>query len=250
MFIRQLLTTILFLEFLNKIEYHLKSIFSYYNKTMSGLIKETEEPEIDDDYISDNDESVDDNASDAISIVSSDDEDIGAGNSDIAAPNIYTEKIGDVPGIPHMQGDASLKYNSGDETDDDNEDEQYLQKFDEDMNKNFLVGFHPECVNQNDDEIQALSTVIRDTDNNIIDDLHKTIPFLTKYEKTRILGQRAKQINSGAKTFVKVPENVIDGYLVALMELEQKRIPFIIRRPIPNGGSEYWNLRDLELVSY
>lgn len=223
---------------------------------MSGLQKEIEDPEID-NYVSDNDDdSVDYNASDANSVVSSDDEDIGAGKDDDSdidedAPTIYTENVGDVPGIPHMQGETSLKYNSGDESDDDdNEDEQYLQKFDEEMNKNFLVNFHPECVNENDEEIHALSTVIRDTDNNIIDDLHKSIPFLTKYEKTRILGQRAKQINSGAKTFVNVPENVIDGYLVALMELEQKRIPFIIRRPIPNGGSEYWNLRDLELVGY
>ena len=220
---------------------------------MSGLIKETKEPEIDDEYISDNDngdESVDDNESDANSIVSSDEdenEDVGAGNSDDDdVPDIYSGKNS---GIPPPQGDSSLKYTSGDDTDDDNDD-NYLQKFDDDMNKNFLVDFHPECVNHNDDEIQALTTVVRDANNNIIDDLHKTIPYLTKYEKTRIIGQRTKQINSGSKTFVNVPENVIDGYLVALMELEQKRIPFIIRRPIPNGGSEYWNLRDLELVGY
>ena len=31
-------------------------------------------------------------------------------------------------------------------------------------------------------------------------------------------------------------------------ELEEKKIPFIIRRPLPNGGSEYWNVSDLELL--
>jgi DNA-directed RNA polymerase I, II, and III subunit RPABC2 len=92
--------------------------------------------------------------------------------------------------------------------------------------------------------------VIRDKNNNIIDDLHRTLPYLTKYERARILGQRAKQINSGAKVFVKVPENIIDGYLIAQMELEQKRIPFIIKRPIPGGGCEYWNLKDLEIVGF
>ena len=129
---------------------------------MSGLQKEIEDPEID-NYVSDNDDdSVDYNASDANSVVSSDDEDIGAGKDDDSdidedAPTIYTENVGDVPGIPHMQGETSLKYNSGDESDDDdNEDEQYLQKFDEEMNKNFLVNFHPECVNENDEEIHAL----------------------------------------------------------------------------------------------
>jgi DNA-directed RNA polymerase subunit K/omega len=65
-----------------------------------------------------------------------------------------------------------------------------------------------------------------------------------------VIGQRAKQINSGAKAFIKVPENVIDGYLVAELELMQKRIPFIIRRPTPGGGCEYWNLKDLEIISF
>ena len=90
---------------------------------------------------------------------------------------------------------------------------------------------------------------MRDTHNIIIDDLHKTIPFLTKYEKARILGQRAKQIDSGASPFVKVPDNIIDGYIIAEIELQEKKIPFIIRRPIPGGGSEYWNLKDLEIIN-
>jgi DNA-directed RNA polymerase I, II, and III subunit RPABC2 len=83
-----------------------------------------------------------------------------------------------------------------------------------------------------------------------MDDLHKTIPFLTKYEKARVLGQRAKQINSGSKPFIKVPDNVIDGYVIGELELQQKKIPFIIRRPIPGGGSEYWKLSDLEIITF
>jgi DNA-directed RNA polymerase I, II, and III subunit RPABC2 len=73
---------------------------------------------------------------------------------------------------------------------------------------------------------------------------------LTKYEKSRVLGQRAKQIESGSKPFVRVPENVIDSYIIANLELQEKRIPFIIRRPIPNGGCEYWNLKDLENILF
>jgi len=63
------------------------------------------------------------------------------------------------------------------------------------------------------------------------------------------LGQRAKQIDTGASPFVKVPEHIIEGYLIAQLELEQKRIPFIIRRPIHGGCSEYWKLQDLELLT-
>lgn len=149
----------------------------------------------------------------------------------------------------------NLIYNINEEDDDEEDEddetgEQYLQKFDKEVNKNYIMDFHPECVLHNYDEIAALTNVIRDKNNVIIDPLHKTIPFLTKYEKARILGQRAKQINSGATPFVKVPENVIDGYLIAELELAEKRIPFIIRRPLPNGGSEYWNIKDLEIIGF
>lgn len=137
-----------------------------------------------------------------------------------------------------------------DDDEDDDDDTQYLQKFNSEINKNYIMEHHPECVINNYDEISSLTNVIRDKNNNIIDDLHRTLPYLTKYERARILGQRAKQINSGAKVFVKVPENIIDGYLIAQMELEQKRIPFIIKRPIPGGGCEYWNLKDLEIVGF
>ena len=100
----------------------------------------------------------------------------------------------------------------------------------------------------NYDEVDVLSTVVRNENGQIIDPLHRTLPFITKYEKARILGERAKQLNSGAKAFVEVGPNVIDGYLIALKELELKKIPFILKRPLPNGGCEYWRIKDLEIL--
>ena len=141
-----------------------------------------------------------------------------------------------------------LEIDSDDESDDDGE--TYLKKFDKEINDNYIVNYHPECALQNYDEILAMTKVVRDKNNIIIDDLHMTIPHLTKYERARILGQRAKQIESGATPFIKVPENVIDGYLIAELELQQGRIPFIIRRPMPNGGSEYWKINDLENIAF
>jgi DNA-directed RNA polymerase I, II, and III subunit RPABC2 len=141
-------------------------------------------------------------------------------------------------------------YLDEDEDDEDETGELYLKKFDKEINDNYLLNFHPECTLHNYDEVLALSKVIRDKFGIIVDDLHKTVPFITKYERARVLGQRAKQINSGASVFVKVPENVLDGYLIAELELIEKRIPFIIRRPLPNGGSEYWSIKDLENISF
>lgn len=138
--------------------------------------------------------------------------------------------------------------NSDDEDDEDQDDEGYLQKFDKEINNNYILNIHPECKTHNYEEISCLTQVVHNADGIIVDPLHRTIPILTKYERTRVLGQRAKQINSGSKPFVKVPENIIDGYLIAEIELSQKRIPFIIRRPFPGGGCEYWNIKDLELL--
>ena len=137
-----------------------------------------------------------------------------------------------------------------DDDDDDDDDENYLQKFDNDYIKNYITDFHPECLNNNYDEISKLSVVVRNSDGIIIDPLHKTIPYLTKYEKARIIGQRAKQIETGSKPFVRVPENIVDGYIIAELELKEKKIPFIIRRPIPGGGCEYWSLKDLENINF
>ena len=136
------------------------------------------------------------------------------------------------------------------EDDDDEYEENYLQKFDNEVNKNYIYEFHPECLNHNSDEIEKLAKVVRDENNIIIDPLHRTLPYITKYEKARILGQRAKQIEVGAKPLVKVPENIIDGYVIAELELREKKIPFIIKRPIPGGAFEYWHLSDLENINF
>jgi DNA-directed RNA polymerase I, II, and III subunit RPABC2 len=132
--------------------------------------------------------------------------------------------------------------------DDDDDDENYLQKFNENVKRNIISDYHPELQFHNYEEIENSTTIIRNENGTIVDPLHKTLPFLTKYEKTRILGERTHQINSGSKPFIQVESDIIDGYLIALAELEQKKIPFIVKRPLPNGGCEYWKLKDLEII--
>lgn len=134
-----------------------------------------------------------------------------------------------------------------DDSSDEEYDDDYLQKFDKEIVNNYIVNFHPEAVAHNFDEVRTLSNVVR-KEGIIVDKLHRTLPILTKFEKARVLGIRAKQINDGAKPFIKTPPHIIDGYTIARMELAQKLMPFIIRRPLPNGGCEYWKIADLELI--
>jgi len=132
--------------------------------------------------------------------------------------------------------------------DDDDDDDEKLYLFDEDLKQNMIDSSHTLLKVSNMSEIKTLSVVTRDINNQITDEHHKTIPILTKYEKAKILGVRGGQINNGCKAFVDTTDTDIDGYLIAERELYEKKIPFIIKRPLPSGSNEYWNVNDLELI--
>jgi len=180
-------------------------------------------------------------ASDADAI-DADDSDDGTGEDDSGEDGSGEDDVGVSTIVP-----ASLGADTEDD-DTEDEDEDYLQKLDKEVRENFLADYHPESLSHNYEEVKNLAKVTRNKDGQVIDALHRTLPFLTKYERTRVLGQRAKQIDTGAKSFIKTESNILDGYLIAQSELEQKKIPFIIKRPLPNGGFEYWNISDLELI--
>jgi DNA-directed RNA polymerase subunit K/omega len=73
---------------------------------------------------------------------------------------------------------------------------------------------------------------------------YKTNPKLSKYEKTRVLSERTSQLIDGSIAFIENPESYPNLYQIALKELEEGRIPFIIKRPYSNTF-EYWKLSDL-----
>jgi DNA-directed RNA polymerase I, II, and III subunit RPABC2 len=80
-----------------------------------------------------------------------------------------------------------------------------------------------------------------------VDSKHKTYPFLNQYERTKVISYRASQICNGAKPYIVVPEGVTEAHKIAQMELEAKKLPFIVKRPLPDGTFEVWRLADLVL---
>lgn len=132
------------------------------------------------------------------------------------------------------------------ENDIDIEENTYQAQFKENLRDDYVQKFHPEEIHKSFEEIHKLSIVTRDEKGNIIDDLHKTYPILSKYEKTRAIGLRVAQLNKGAKPYTELSRHVLDNSLIAEKELKEKKLPFIIMRPIPNGICEYWNINDLE----
>ena len=78
-----------------------------------------------------------------------------------------------------------------------------------------------------------------------VDSKHVTYPFLSNYERTKVISYRASQICNGAKPYIVVPEGVHEAHVIAKMELDAKKLPFIIKRPLPDGSFEVWRLNDL-----
>jgi DNA-directed RNA polymerase I, II, and III subunit RPABC2 len=121
------------------------------------------------------------------------------------------------------------------------------QKMDTDGFRESILNNHAELVQHSYEEIEARCRITRNAAGAIDDPLHRTAPFITKFERARIIGERAKQLDANAEAFVDVPATVIDSYTIAMQEYANKKIPFIIKRPMPNGDVEYWKLADFEM---
>ncbi|KAI0784980.1 RNA polymerase, subunit omega/K/RPB6 [Abortiporus biennis] len=71
-----------------------------------------------------------------------------------------------------------------------------------------------------------------------------TTPYLTKYERARVLGTRALQISMNAPVLVPL-DGETDALQIAIKELSQRKIPLIIRRYLPDGSFEDWPVSEL-----
>ena len=109
---------------------------------------------------------------------------------------------------------------------------------------------HPECnLDYMEQVIPKISLQVLPPGGDQADANHRTYPFLTNFERTKIIGLRANQISRGSVPFVSVPKHVTDVRDIARLELEQKRLPYLIKRPLPNGTFEYWRLCDLLILT-
>lgn len=74
-----------------------------------------------------------------------------------------------------------------------------------------------------------------------------TTPYMTKYERARVLGTRALQIAMCAPVMVEL-EGETDPLQIAMKELKQRKIPIIIRRYLPDGSYEDWGIDELIII--
>lgn len=206
---------------------------------LSSLTEKKHSPEvnIDDEQLSD------------ISIIAPNEDNIDnpSGNENDDANILAASSPISTASSPIMLSESEEENNSSDTDEEDEFD--MLKKLENNSYEDILLRYHPEVKQNNYNEILAMSKTVRNSDGIISDALHRTLPWLTKYERSKILGLRSKQLSYGAEAFIEVSSGIMSGYKIAVEELNQKKIPFIIRRPLPNGGNEYWKLEDLELLN-
>ena len=89
---------------------------------------------------------------------------------------------------------------------------------------------------------------VENTYSNYFKNEKTTRPYITKFERAKIIGVRAEQLAVGAKANIIVPEYLTDVRKIAENEFYEKKIPFIIRRKLPDGTFEYFRLTDFKNI--
>jgi DNA-directed RNA polymerase subunit K/omega len=71
--------------------------------------------------------------------------------------------------------------------------------------------------------------------------------IMTKYEKTTVVGVRMEQLAFGAPSTLdrETLKKMAGVKEIAQEELNQKKIPFMLCRTLPDKSEEYWRLEDL-----
>ncbi len=80
----------------------------------------------------------------------------------------------------------------------------------------------------------------------------KTRGYYTKYEYTALVAMRAQQLAEGAKPLVELTglrtSDPLFVWYVAKREIEQRKLPFLVRRQLPDGTAEFWSTQELEIL--
>jgi DNA-directed RNA polymerase I, II, and III subunit RPABC2 len=204
-------------------------------------------------YASDEEEDDDNDTNEDEDYEFNDEEDddyvMGGDDDDAAAKRIFDKSIID----DDMENDTGSQ---GEEDDYDAEsidygEEEYFKKTDATMRSQFVATHHPEIQMPSYDEIRVLCEVKRNEKGLVDDPRHRTEPFVRKYERARIIGERAVQLANGAEPLIPMEGDTarfLSEIEIASREFEQKLLPFIIFRPLPHGGGEFWKLADLETL--
>ncbi|KAI1154519.1 RNA polymerase, subunit omega/K/RPB6 [Nemania diffusa] len=140
-------------------------------------------------------------------------------------------------------------YEEDEEVFEDELDPEVPDDVDDDFNRrgneeeeNVVISGDPSANANNTQKGPSANRSIKDK--RIPNEERTTTPYMTKYEKARILGTRALQISMNAPVLVDL-EGESDPLQIAIKEMNEKKIPLIVRRYMPDGYYEDWTCEEL-----
>ncbi|KAF2751689.1 RNA polymerase Rpb6 [Sporormia fimetaria CBS 119925] len=162
--------------------------------------------------------------------------DYGADDDDRGFENAFEEPLDDV-----LEDDLDQEI-----LDDDDDDKAAREEPPEEMQEgdddNVVIGGDPSAAASA--KAAEDNTVTNLRKKKVPDDKRTTTPYMTKYEKARVLGTRALQISGNAPVLIDV-EGMTDPLQIAIKELREKKIPLVVRRYLPDGWYEDWTCEEL-----
>ena len=83
---------------------------------------------------------------------------------------------------------------------------------------------------------------------------YRSTPVMTKYEFNQMISLRVTHLANGAIPFVQMPEDMkvvsnMELRRIALMELREGKLPYLVKRTMPNNKIEYWKIKDMDLTA-
>lgn len=83
---------------------------------------------------------------------------------------------------------------------------------------------------------------------------YRSMPIMTRYEFDQVIALRTMHLSRGAPPMVDVPEDFqvrtnMELRSIAIRELKEGRLPYFIKRPMPNAKPEYWKVSELSLAA-
>lgn len=123
-------------------------------------------------------------------------------------------------------------------------DEDCMYRFSNKKNKKYDI----DDANLDDDYFDEYEPEQNMGDKYVAKEERITKPVLTKYERVRAIGIRARQLASGAKPTIKDSSH-LDPKTIAKLELENKVMPYYIEREMPSGKIERWHINELQILN-
>ncbi|XP_044497993.1 DNA-directed RNA polymerases II, IV and V subunit 6A-like isoform X1 [Mangifera indica] len=143
-----------------------------------------------------------------------------------------------------LSGSAEAKSSLRISMADDDYNDMDMGYEDEPLEPEIEEGAEEDVENNNNEDVPGEPIETEDKEDEEVKGARKTSKYMTKYERARILGTRALQISMNAPVMVEL-EGETDPLEIAMKELRERKIPFTIRRYLPDGSYEDWGVDEL-----